>query len=126
MRDYNCNYSEFDIDLHAEIYINYLEVIITDDGVIHYAHPSHQMFLEKLYKDKFSEDQFLREYNCEEAWRDYMGWLLKSTHAIAVWQTFYMGVANDKQIDSLKKLQEKKDKINQPLYKGGLESGVQF
>lgn len=36
-------YSKFDIDKHAETFINYLEVIIDENGVVHYAVPSHQI-----------------------------------------------------------------------------------
>ena len=37
-------HSPFNIETHKKTFINYLEVVITSDGVIHYAIPSHQEF----------------------------------------------------------------------------------
>lgn len=44
MEEYNL-YCKFDIQKHKETYKNYLEVIIDEEGSIHYAVPSHQEFL---------------------------------------------------------------------------------
>lgn len=44
--------TNFSIEEHAKKYINYLEVIIEDDGTVHYAIPSHQRKLIQLYCDK--------------------------------------------------------------------------
>ena len=30
-------YSKFDIDKHAEVFLNYLEVVIDENGIVHYA-----------------------------------------------------------------------------------------
>lgn len=37
-------HSPFNIETHKKTFVNYLEVVITSDGVIHYAIPSHQEF----------------------------------------------------------------------------------
>lgn len=39
--EYNV-YSKFDIQSHKKTYINYLEVLILEDGAVEYAVPSHQ------------------------------------------------------------------------------------
>lgn len=39
--EYNL-YSKFDIQKHKENYINYLEVLILENGEVEYAVPSHQ------------------------------------------------------------------------------------
>ena len=41
-------HSEFDLKKHKEKFINYLEVVIEPNGKIHYAVPSHQLFLENM------------------------------------------------------------------------------
>lgn len=42
--DYTVLHSKFDIETHKCTFIDYLEVVITSDGVIHYAIPSHEQF----------------------------------------------------------------------------------
>lgn len=44
--------TNFSIEEHAKKHINYLEVIIEDDGTVYYAIPSHQRKLIQLYCDK--------------------------------------------------------------------------
>lgn len=41
-------HSDFDIETHKKTFINYLEVVITYDGKVHYAVPSHQEFAIQL------------------------------------------------------------------------------
>lgn len=52
-------YSKFDIDKHAENFINYLEVVIDPLGVVNYAVPSHQMYMENILKRRLSDGFWL-------------------------------------------------------------------
>ena len=113
-------YSPFDIKKHKETYINYLEVLILEDGTIEYAVPSHQekaleIACKKLNKTKQEiEDMCPREYYC-----DYLTWLLGITGSISVWGTsdeyfIVYKTINKKQIATLKKLKK------HGLYKGDI------
>lgn len=113
-------YSKFDIDKHSKHFINYLEVIIDSEGVIHYAVPSHQMFMENLIKKKYGEERFYEMIKEVEA-LDYLNWLCKITNCISVWDNFYYGKPNDKQIKSLTKLKNKRySKVGSTLYQGSI------
>lgn len=113
-------YSPFDIKKHKETYINYLEVLILEDGTIEYAVPSHQekaleIACKKLNKTKQEiEDMCPREYYC-----DFLTWLLGITGSISVWGTsaeyfIVYKTINKKQIAMLKKLKK------HGLYKGDI------
>lgn len=113
-------YSKFDIDKHAEHFINYLEIVIDEDGEIHYAVPSHQIFMENIIKEKSGEDEFKRMImEDKEAWVDYLPWLCKHTKCVPVWNEFYIGNPNDKQLHILQQLKEKKyTQVKLSLYQG--------
>lgn len=113
-------YSPFDIKKHKETYINYLEVLILEDGTIEYAVPSHQekaleIACKKLNKTKQEiEDMCPREYYC-----DFLTWLLGITGSISVWGTsaeyfIVYKTINKKQIATLKRLKK------HGLYKGNI------
>ena len=113
-------YSSFDIKKHKETYINYLEVLILEDGTVEYAVPSHQekaleIACKKLNKTKQEiEDMCPREYYC-----DFLTWLLGITGSISVWGTsaeyfIVYKTINKKQIAMLKKLKK------HGLYKGDI------
>ena len=110
-------YSEFDLQKHKRTYINYLEVLILEDGTVKYAVPSHQGLAENLCMEKLNITR--QELYCMTLNHlcDYMEWLLTQTNTIAVWNegciTGYNG-ANSKQIATLKRL-----KMN-GLYKGAI------
>lgn len=117
--EYNL-YSKFDIQKHKENYINYLEVLILENGEVEYAVPSHQdkalvLACKKLNKTKKEiEDMCPREYYC-----DYLTWLLGITGSISVWGTndeyfIVYKTINKKQIATLKKLKK------HGLYKGNI------
>lgn len=113
-------YSKFDIDKHAATFINYLEIVIDEDGEIHYAVPSHQMFMENILKRRMGDDKF-KSMIMEDraAWTDYLPWLCKHTKCVSVWNEFYFGKPNDKQLQKLQQLKEKKySKIKLSLYQG--------
>lgn len=113
-------YSPFDIKRHQETFINYLEVLILEDGTVVYAVPSHQekaleIACKKLNKTKQEiEDMCPREYYC-----DFLTWLLGITGSISVWGTsseyfIVYKTINKKQIAMLKKLKK------HGLYKGDI------
>lgn len=56
---YETLHDEFNIEKHNEIFIHYFEAIITHEGVVEYAVPSHQEKLkEKLFELGYSETDF--------------------------------------------------------------------
>lgn len=99
-------YSEFDAEKHKKKYVNYLEVLILEDGKVVYAVPSHQ---EKAIAIACERHGLSREElvaSCPvELYFDYRTWLLEMANAVAVWN---FGVeaprANRKQIGTLRRL----------------------
>lgn len=105
--DYTLN-SKFDADKHKETFINYLEVLITEDGEVLYAVPSHQELAIKLALKKHGITRNQLDAMCpKEYYCDFMTWVLMQTGAIAVWNNFFVGEANEKQKEILKMLKEK-------------------
>lgn len=110
---YDCNWSDFDIKKHKEKYYNYLEVIITPEGIVKYAHPSHQQKLEYELCAKYNIMRSQIADRCPDEMRfDYLRWLTNETGCIAVWNEFYYGKANTNQKRTLLKL------YNEGLYSG--------
>lgn len=122
-REYSV-YSEFDINKHAEIFIDYLEIAIDSKGKAHYAVPSHQMFLENIIKQKLGIKKFLEVANDLDWSNDYLVWLCDQTNYCLVWNNFYVCGSNGltkEQKDMLVKLSQTKYKqINLNLYQGKL------
>lgn len=110
---YEVLHQPFDIATHKKTFTNYLEVVIDDKGVVHYAVPSHQECLINYL-------MVTRNLTREEVWDlcpkeyyfDVFTWLCKETKCISVWDTVYVGTPNKKQLAKLKSL-----KLN-GLYKG--------
>jgi hypothetical protein len=103
----------FDLEVHKKTFVNYLEVILREDGTVEYAVPSHQekliaIALEKL---KVSREELYKscppEYYC-----DVIAWLCKITGCVSVWETMYIGTCNEAQVRKLQELQ------THNLYKG--------
>lgn len=84
-------YSNFDIKKHKSKYVDYLEVLILENGQIVYAVPSHQMKAEMLAEEKLnvSHEDFLKMCP-KEYWFNYLEWVLGIINAIAVWNDFYI------------------------------------
>ena len=116
-RVYNLH-SNFDVLKHKETYINYLEVIIMPTGQVSYAVPSHTQKLEEIVcqQRNISHDD-LKDIVPREYWLDYTTWLLEVTGCISVWTNFYLGKANEYQLDKLKELKDA------GVYCGELEPG---
>lgn len=107
-------HSPFDVKVHKATFVNYLEVVILEDGTVEYAVPSHQEKMIRLgcEKHNLSRDEF---YNLcpREYWFDVMTWLSMQTGAIAVWDFKIEGVSpNKKQLETLDMLRK------EGLYKG--------
>lgn len=98
--------SPFDFDVHKKTFINYLEVMIDPDGVIHYAVPSHQEFLIRAACERHNvtRDE-LNDLCPREYYFDFMTWLWMMTDIIAVWgQGQVIGTPNAKQTEALEQL----------------------
>ena len=82
-------HSNFDIQKHKENFVNYLEVIITEDGVVHYAVPSHQeyMIMLAMQQNNWTRED-LKKAVPTDYYSDFMIWLSKTTHSISVWTDF--------------------------------------
>lgn len=108
-------YSEFDIEKHKETFVNYLEVLIQEDGHVMYAVPSHQELAIRLACEAkgWTRDE-LNKACPKEFYFDFLPWLLSLTKSISVWDGFYVGDANDVQMSKLVELR------NAGLYKGTL------
>ena len=108
-------HSEFDIEEHKRTFVNYLEVLIEENGHVVYAVPSHQeLAIQMACKaHKWTRKQ-LNDACPPEYYFDFMTWLLAQTNAISVWATMYMGTANEKQKEKLRELK------NNGLYKGDI------
>lgn len=101
-------YSEFDIEKHAKTFVNYLEVIITPDGKVHYAVPSHQQYLiNMLCKKYYCTNEQLQKLIPQEYYFDVLTWLLNETKCVSVWNTFYRGKPNQAQQKTIDLLIEK-------------------
>lgn len=99
--------SPFDINIHKVHFINYLEVVILEDGKVEYAVPSHQEKLIKLAMNKLQVTRKELEDLCpQEFYADFTVWLSSISKAVPVWNEFYDGTPNEKQLETLKLLQQ--------------------
>lgn len=84
----------FDIKLHKLIFINYLEVVISPEGVVEYAVPSHSEKLLKVYMKKFAisdRGEALRQLSEKcNVFSGYIETLSKETEYISVWNHGYI------------------------------------
>ena len=101
-------YCPFDIEKHKKTYINYLEVVILEDGTIEYAVPSHQekaisIACKKLHCDR---DHFIDVVSKDHI-MDWYEWLIDTAGVVMVWdRQLHFHSITQAQIDSLKKLKE--------------------
>ena len=104
-------HSKFDIDTHKRVFEDtYFEAIMDRDGVVYYAVPSHQMALLELLRNelKISYEEVMNLYmTSKDAIRlGPIDWLTKELQAVAIWDTHFIGVMNEKQKETLNKLAE--------------------
>lgn len=91
---YKILHSPFDIETHKANFINYLELVILEDGTIEYAVPSHQRKLEQLVSAECPVDMY----------GNYLEWLMEQSGAVCVWYDGYIGKPNARQKQSIIKL----------------------
>ena len=73
------------IEDHKANYINKLEVVITENGVVYYAHPSHIAVMEHLACKKLRvTPQQLSDMCPEQYYFNWMYWVSTKSKAIAV------------------------------------------
>ena len=112
--EYSLN-SEFDIEMHKKTFVNYLEVLIENNGHVVYAVPSHQELAIKMACKALHLTRKQLEDICPpEYYFNFLEWVLSKINAISVWNEMYMGNANTKQKEKLLEL-KKAD-----LYKGSI------
>lgn len=101
-------YSDFDIEQHKKTFINYLEVVIDENGKIMYAVPSHQEKLIKLACEKLNVTREELNAMCpEEYYLDFMAWLCKVSGACAVWNNHIEKYElTERQVEALKALKD--------------------
>lgn len=110
-------HNAFDMKTHKENFINYLEVVILEDGTIEYAVPSHNKKLEEIcckklglnYNEWDYENKELLEYfenRKKDNWWCWYDWLYELSGAICVWNDRYIGKPNEKQLQKIKELKE--------------------
>lgn len=101
-------YSSFDLQKHKQTYTNYLEVIITPDGTVEYAVPSHSEKMISKACDKLgSTRQELQDMCPPEYYSDFTLWLSKISECCSVWNNFVIGSDfTDAQINTLKRLKD--------------------
>jgi len=86
----------FDIGLHKRTFVDYFEVMLDTEGVVHYAVPSHQEFLIKraMERNHWSREE-LNAACPKEMYGSFLEWLISQS-----------GGYNEKQIAILKKLRK--------------------
>lgn len=105
-------HAPFDVETHKKTFINYLEVIIRNDGTIEYAVPSHMIKLQRIYGKTM--DEVFEEYQHQHENEPYdvamlldpVEWLCKKTGCISVWECGYAGIINDTQRKTLQMLHD--------------------
>lgn len=118
--------SKFDLRKHKKKYIDYLEVMILEDGEVEYAVPSHQMKAEEICCKKLNLTRQQLIDKTKDHLFDYIEELLTLGNCVAVWNDFclvgYEGI-NEAQARTLRRL-----KLN-GIYRGSIpapSSGTDF
>lgn len=110
MDSYEVLNGPFDIETHKKTFINYLEVVISSEGVIEYAVPSHTQKLENILMKRLKVNRTALSYLCpKEYWCDYNNWLCMKTGYIMVWglpNSYIIGEPNDKQKEAINMLKK--------------------
>ena len=95
-------HSPFDVRIHKETFINYLEVVLLPDGTVEYAVPAHVQKLAQIYGKPM--DELFEEYQENHDFTDPVEYLCKKTGCISVWTNGYTGKPNAVQLETLRKL----------------------
>ena len=106
LKAYDCH-SKFDINKHKAKYIDYLEVVVLEDGTVEYAVPSHeQKLLNVAIKKLGKSKQEIIDACPEERYFDFVPWLCEITNSLSVWCWFHAGYCNQAQYETMKKLKD--------------------
>ncbi len=98
-------HGKFSIRTHKEIFTNYLEVVISPEGVVEYAVPSHQLKLMNILINQTGCTREELEYSVpKEFYFDMIGWLTMESGYIAVWNDHFEGTPTPAQSKMLKRL----------------------
>ena len=79
-------YSDFDITLHKQTFVNYFEAILLPNGQVVYATPSHVEKLLSITKEPRDEI-----YDKMPITASPLHWLIEYTGCISMWSEFYIG-----------------------------------
>ena len=100
-------YKPFDLETHKQNFIDYLEVVILEDGTVEYAVPSHQEKLIAVACQKLNVTRDELSDMCpEEYYFDFSNWLCKMSGCVAVYTNGFMGKPNDKQFREIMRFVE--------------------
>lgn len=107
----------FDAEIHKLTFIDYLEVVISPDGVVEYAVPSHSEKLLQVYMQQHSIDRGTALRNLASKNNGYIESLSEATGYISVW--------NENYITGCKPTQQQLNKLKtlklQGLYHGRID-----
>lgn len=113
-------HSPFSIETHKEVFTNYLEVIIDEEGTVHYAVPSHQEYLinKAIEILDITRDELFEQFEVKavQTGVDVITYLCDITKCVSVWDNGYVGDLNNKQYDTLSELKR------ESLYRGNIVS----
>lgn len=113
MDNYTILRSPFDIEVHKKTFINYLEVVILEDGTIVYAVPSHQKKVIEIACEKLRiTEKELSDLCPQEYYFDFMTWLCHVSGCVSLWNEQMIGTPNEQQVTTIQQL------IDEKLYKG--------
>jgi len=97
----------FNKETHKKTFINYLEVIMDEDGKVMYAVPSHQEKMISIVCERkgISRDE-LNDLCPKEYYFNFLEWLHLQCGCVAVWNDFYVGKLNERQKEVLQELKD--------------------
>ena len=119
MTDQDVLHAPFNIETHKKTFIDYLEIIIREDGTVEYAVPSHVYKLMSIFAgDDYDVSTISNQFLNDASGLTPIEWLCKKTGCISVWTNGFEGTATEKQIEVLKQLASEKlytDTIPTPI-----------
>ena len=87
---------EFSIETHKRTFVDYLEVVITEEGDVVYAVPSHQEKLIDIAMKRLGVTRRQLYDMCPPRLMfDVCEWLCDITGCVSVWNMCYVGKPND-------------------------------
>lgn len=116
MNEQEVLHGAFDLETHKKTFINYLEVVISEEGTVMYAVPSHQEKLISIACEKLGVSrQELNDLCPREYYFDFLFWLCKITGCVSLWNEYMIGTANEEQKQTVQVL------MDEGLYRGTIK-----